>query len=86
VLGQSETPGKRQCCGKLRAIGAGAAHRFLEHALVSRGLQAVNLPICRLQISTDAGLIEAIVSGGIACIRKTASMHYGLTQRCHIRT
>ena len=41
--------GELQGGGKLRAIGAGAAHRFLEHPLAPSGMEGVDLTsvVCR---------------------------------------
>jgi hypothetical protein len=41
---------------KLRAIGAGAAHRFLEHALAAGSIERVDLSIGALQIGRDASI------------------------------
>ena len=45
--------GEFQGGGKLRTIGTGAAHRFLEHPLAPGGIEGVDLPIRSLQIGRD---------------------------------
>jgi hypothetical protein len=48
--------GKVQGGGKLRAIRAGAAHRFLEHPLAPGTIDRVDLIIGGLQIGRNAGI------------------------------
>ena len=50
--------GELQCGGKLWAIGAGAAHRFLEHPLAPGSIEGVDLSISGLQIGRDAGIAD----------------------------
>ena len=50
--------GERQGGGKLRAIGSGAAHRFLEHPLAPGSMEGVDLTISGLQIGRDAGIAD----------------------------
>ena len=50
--------GERQGGGKLRAIGTGAAHRFLEHPFAPGSMEGVDLTISGLQIGRDAGIAD----------------------------
>ena len=50
--------GELQGGSKLRAIRAGAAHRFLEHPLAPGSMEGVDLTIGGLQIGRDAGIAD----------------------------